>query len=525
MGGEPLCPGPKLWRHGLIAWLYNRIIIHLEARRASVPCPQCGTRSSRVHSRYQRQVSDLPWSSWPVQLVIHARKFFCDNLQCWRRIFTETFPEVLAPYARRTQRQGRALLELVHSSNAESATRVGGFLGYPASPDTLLRYQRQEQIRVASPRVLGVDEFALRRGCTYATILVDLERHRPVDILEGKHAEPFIQWLRDRPGVDILTRDRSEAYSLGGRIGAPSAWQVADRFHLVHNVGEALKKLLRSQRWIVPELESESETDPPNPFSAREPTPQAKVRKPTPRKQALWEAARQLEGNGYFKSAIARELGINRKTVRKYLSTDHPPINAPRLSRGTKLTPYISYLRQRWDEGCHNARQLYRELVARGYRGAETGVMDAVHPWRGQRPPSSSRRRSTSYYHWLVLKPQNRLREGERLHLQSLLEANPRLARGHQLKESFRHTLSDGDLEGLDAWMLAASGSGLPPFESLAKGFRQDYQAIQLALTTRWSNAQCEGQICRVKLIKRLGYGRAKLDLLRQRILHRLVAI
>ena len=142
MGEEPLCPGPKLWRHGLMAWLCNRIIIHLEARRASVPCPQCGTRSSRVHSRYQRQVSDLPWSSWPVQLVIHARKFFCDNLQCWRRIFTETFPEVLAPYARRTQRQGRALLELVHSSNAESATRVGGFLGYPASPDTLLRYQR-----------------------------------------------------------------------------------------------------------------------------------------------------------------------------------------------------------------------------------------------------------------------------------------------------------------------------------------------------------------------------------------------
>ena len=251
-----MCPSPKVWRLGLIAWLYDQIIIHLEARRQSVPCPQCGVKSSRVHSRYRRRASDLPWSSWPVQLVVHTRKFFCDNLQCLRRIFTETFPGVLVPYARRTQRLGQVLLELVHSSNAESAARVGGFLGYPTSPDTLLRCQRQEQIPTPTSRVMGVDEFALRRGCTYATILVELERHRPVDILEGKQSAPLTEWLRDHPGVDILTRDRAEAYALAGRTGAPAALQVADRFHLVHNVGEALKKLLRSQRWIVPEPES-----------------------------------------------------------------------------------------------------------------------------------------------------------------------------------------------------------------------------------------------------------------------------
>ena len=216
MGGEPLCPWPKVWRLGLIAWLRNRIIFHLEVRRQSVPCPQCGVKSSRVHSRYRRRASDLPWSSWPVQLVIHTRKFFCDNLRWLRHIFTETFPGVLAPYARRTQRLEQALLELVHASNAESAAGVGGFLGYPTSPDTLLRCQRQEPISVATPRVLGVDEFALRRGCTYATILVDLERRRPVDILEGKQAQPLTQWLRDHPGVDILPRDRGEAFCPGG---------------------------------------------------------------------------------------------------------------------------------------------------------------------------------------------------------------------------------------------------------------------------------------------------------------------
>ena len=188
MGGEPLCPSPALWRLGFIAWLHNRIVIHLEARRLFVPCPQCGIKASRVHSRYRRRGTDLPWSSWPVQLVVHTRKFFCDNIRCLRRIFTETFPGVLAPYARRTKRMGQALLELTHSSNAESAAWVGGFLGYPTSPDTLLRCQRQEPIHTPTPRVLGVDEFALRRGCTYATILVDQERYQLVDILEGKQA-------------------------------------------------------------------------------------------------------------------------------------------------------------------------------------------------------------------------------------------------------------------------------------------------------------------------------------------------
>ena len=436
MGGEPLCPWPKVWRLGLIAWLRNRIIFHLEVRRQSVPCPQCGVKSSRVHSRYRRRASDLPWSSWPVQLVIHTRKFFCDNLRCLRHIFTETFPGVLAPYARRTQRLEQALLELVHASNAESAAGVGGFLGYPTSPDTLLRCQRQEPISVATPRVLGVDEFALRRGCTYATILVDLERRRPVDILEGKQAQPLTQWLRDHPGVDILPRDRGEAYALAGRTGAPAARQVADRFHLVHNVGEALKKLLRSHRWIVPEPETGATRGPPDSTLTKEPSPQVNLPKPSPRKQAIWEAVQQQKGFGYSNGAIARELGINRKTVRKYLAIDHPPTYAPRLGRGTKLTPYLPYLRQRWDEGCHNARQLYGELVVRGYQGAETRVKDAMHPWRGQQSTSFQRRRSISSLHWMVLKPQQRLSDADYHELQSFLEVNPQLARGHQLKET-----------------------------------------------------------------------------------------
>jgi transposase len=367
-----------------------------------------------------------------------------------------------------------------------------------------------------------VDEFALRRGCTYGTILVDLENHQPADILEGKQAEPLTQWLRELPGVEILARDRAEAYALAGRTGAPTARQVADRFHLVHNVGDALKELFRSRQWEIPPASTAA--TPVKPAVTIEATPPVKEPRPTPRKQVLWEAVQQLKDTGQSNSATARELGVNRKTIGKYLAAERPPGCAPRLGRRTKLAPYIPYLRQRWAESCHNASKLHRELVARGYTGAETQVKEAVRPWRSSLPPPRQKNQSSSSLYWLVLKPSSQLSDGDKQELERVLEVNPVLAQGHHLKESFQHLLARRDVEGLEAWTEETAGSGLRPFQALAKSFRHDYEAIKQALITPWSTAQCEGQYCRVKLIKRLGYGRAKLDLLRQRILHRRIA-
>ena len=218
-------------------------------------------------------------------------------------------------------------------------------------------------------------------------------------------------------------------------------------------------------------------------------------------------------------------MGVNRKTIRKYLAADRPPACGPRQGRRTKLTPYLPYLRQRWEEGCHNASKLYGELVARGYTGAGTRVKEAVRPWRRSQSPPPHRRRGNSDIYWLVLRPSRRLSDVDQQELDEILEANPVLAQGHQLKESFQRLVVQRDVEGLDVWMAEAAASGLPMFQALAKSFHQDYEAIRRVLTTPWSTAQCEGQNCRVKLIKRLGYGRAKLDLLRQRILHRHVAV
>jgi transposase len=207
--------------------------------------------------------------------------------------------------------------------------------------------------------------------------------------------------------------------------------------------------------------------------------------------------------------------------VRKYLAADQPPVYPVRRSRPTQLTPYLSYLAERWAQGCHNARQLYHEVVPRGYRGSEGMVRVVVRPWR-TRPEGRPSELTAAQLARLLLRPAGRLTEADRQAVEDYLHANPVLAQGYQLKTRFHALLAEWDPAALEPWLQEAETSGLPSFQTVARSFRQDYAAITAALTTPWSTGQCEGQICRVKLIKRLGYGRAKLDLLQQRILHRI---
>jgi transposase len=217
------------------------------------------------------------------------------------------------------------------------------------------------------------------------------------------------------------------------------------------------------------------------------------------------------------------QVGLDRRTVRKYLAADQPSVYPPRRPRPTQLSPYLGDLATRWAQGCHNARRLYQELIQRGYRGSEGMVRVVVRPWR--MPQETSPQALTpSQLAWLLLQPAGHLTEAEQQALEGFLHAHPLLDQGYQLKTRFQTLLAEHDPAVLNQWLQEAETSDLPPFPTVARSFRQDYDAVRAALTTPWSTGQCEGQICRVKLLKRLGYGRAKLDLLRQRILHRMVA-
>lgn len=229
-----------------VAVIEGVVVVVVRPTRDAVPCPDCGHPSRRVHSHYRRAIADLPWQGVPVRLDLHSRRFFCEAPTCPRRIFAERFPGLVAAGARRSARLSTLYLAIGLALGGEAGARLSGDLGLRVSPDTLLRLTTGTPYTVPStPRVLGVDDWSWRKGRRWGTILVDLERHRTIDILPDRTSATFALWLKEHPGVRVISRDRGGAYAEGGRQGAPGAVQVADRFHLLKNAGEALERLLQ----------------------------------------------------------------------------------------------------------------------------------------------------------------------------------------------------------------------------------------------------------------------------------------
>ena len=358
------------------------VVLVVEPTRVAVPCPQCGELSRRQHSRYERHPLDLPWRGQTVRMRVHSRRWFCDTPTCPRKIFAERFDGALARYARRTDATTDLLTTFALQAGGEAGARLARTAGVPVSPDTLLRLLRAIQDQaVPTPRVLGVDDLALRRGKRrYGTILINLETHRPVDLIDERTAEVFADWLRRHPGVEIIVRDRAGAYAEGGRQGAPNAVQVADRFHLSANASAALDEVLRSRRrrveYVV--VATEPNVDVAERPAVSPPTPISRARQYAlevrARRAARWEAVHERCAAGHAQRQIARELGIARMTVQRLLNTplpsiadlpeSYPPEPSPPGSLSSpSLLPHLAYLRTRWQAGCTNILQLHREIT------------------------------------------------------------------------------------------------------------------------------------------------------------------
>ncbi|MGW8890077.1 ISL3 family transposase [Streptomyces sp. NPDC055749] len=498
-------------------------VVVIEARtRSRVPagCSGCGVVSDWTHSRYVRHLADAAFGGRPVRIDLSVRRLYCENGSCPKVTFAEQVPGLTVRYQRRTP----LLQHLVESVGVVLAGRGGArmlrVLNVRLSRCTVLaQLMRVPLPPLAVPRVLGVDDFALYRD-TYGTLLVDATTRLPLTLWERRDTEQLGMWLREHPGVEVACRDGSLAYRQGIAVGAPNAVQVSDRFHLWQGLSRRVHDITSGHRGCLPTalppmngtglapVEEPIETTVEDTRAARH-------------ARRLFEAVQALTRTGRSHSSVARELGLNRRTVSKYARarTWQEMVRRP-PRKPSSLDPYLDYLQQRWDEGQHSAKILHEELRSKGYLGHYQRVKMAVAPLRRGLPLDEPRERPPSpreAARWITIHPHRRSPHiNDRL--PRLLGHCPELRTAHDLVRRFAAMVENRDAAPLPEWLDDLANSGLAPLTGLARALCEDRHAVAQGITTTYNSGVNEGRITDVKLQKRLMAGRAGVSLLRHRV-------
>jgi transposase len=513
-----------------VAAVGSSVRILARTRDPEVGCPGCGVRSDRVHSRYERRVSDTAISGRETVVRLRVRRFFCGNDLCPRKTFAEQVPGLTVRYGRRSVGLGGVLRAVALALGGRPGARLADRLGAAVSRMTLLRLLRGlPEPTAAVPRVLGVDDFALRRGHRYGTVLVDIEAGHPIEILTDRSADSLAAWLQAHPGVEVICRDRAGAYAEAATRAAPNAVQVADRWHLWHNLGEALERTVAAHRRCL------AEPDPPRqraPTSGEDtavavPAGPVAAGRLAQRTQERHAAIHGLLAEGHSLKAVARELRLARGTVRRFARAEGIEELLAKNGTGRRpsiLTEHKPYLHQRWNAGVTNAATLFAELRERGFEGSYQTVRDYVAAFRSTghspapaQPPAPPTVRET--VGWIMCHPDDLDDEGKQ-RLTAILDRCPQLRAAHGHVGTFAEMIHQLGGRDLEKWMKAVDAEDLPALRSFVTGLRRDQDAVTAGLTLPWNSGPVEGHVNRIKTIKRQMYGRANPDLLRIRVLH-----
>jgi transposase len=524
-------PAPKLLNLIGVRADANSITLSAKTSARTARCPICGKRSGRIHSRYTRTLADLPWQGVPVTVHLRVRRFFCDEGTCHRAIFAERLPGVAAHYARRTERLHEWFTHVSFALGGEAGSRLLRDLGVVVSGDTLLNHIRSMRLpNHETPRVLSVDDFAFRRGSRYGTVLVDLERRTLVDVLPDRSADTFACWLREHPGVEIVTRDRGGEYAEAARRAAPHAVQIADRFHLLKNLRDVVLRVFRQHAEVLNLVPA------PNVHFQRLTNLRLDRRasKERTRKEGreLFQSIHALSSKGMRNVQIARTLGIQRHTVEKYLAFEAPPVRRHFTKKVSAIAPYEDYILKRWKQGCRNATRIWQEISEQGYPGAYQNVVRITRYLKEQerlgepipdRPPGISASHAAGI---LTKRPENRS-EAEIRTLRRLKAIHWVTERCCSLFEEFAGMFRDKERRSeeqarsrLEEWTERVKASGIAELEAFAVKLLQDTEAVVAAMVLPYSQGQTEGRVNKLKFVKRSMYGRGSFELLRQRVLY-----
>ncbi|MET7548427.1 ISL3 family transposase [Streptomyces sp. NPDC005479] len=487
-------------------------------------CPGCDAWSTQVHSFYLRFPADVPSAGRRVVLQLRVRRFRCGNAMCPRRTFVEQIPGLTRRHGQRTERLRSTLAAVGLALAGRAGARLASVLGLSVSRSTVLRLiDALPDPEAAAPRVVGVDEYATRKGRHYGTVLVDVETRRPIDLLPDREASSLAAWLARRPGVEVVCRDRAPFFAEGTTAGAPRAIQVADRWHLWHNLSDATERSVAQHRHCLrvlvpatPEAESE-----PAPAADPSGSPWPRGHRFADRTRARHAAVRTLLEAGHSRRSIQRQLGMTYRTVKQLADAQTPEelFTGQWQNRLSVLDEYKTYLDDRWAEGCTNAWKLWEEIVPLGYRGSYQRVRAYLHEKRISPRPVTARAPSPrSVAGWILRRPEN-LTETEQIRLKTVRTHCPELDVLTRHVRSFAIMLADRKGECLPEWLAAVRQDDLPSLHTLAAGIDRDRDAVIAGLTLPWNSGVVEGHVNRIKMLKRQMFGRAGFDLLRKRVL------
>jgi len=477
------------------------LCIHATSTARATACPTCGQRSAHPHSWYVRQPQDLPCIDQRVTLVLTVRRFYCRNLVCGKRTFVERLPDWLPFYAHRTSRLTRLMRRVGFEVSAESGRRILRFIRVRTSGDTLLRIVKRTVLAPrGAGRIVGMDDWAIRKGHRYGTLVIDHESHQVLEVVEGRMTGDIQPWFVAHPQVEVVTRDRSRDYRNALEATVPHVEQVADRWHLLLNLRQLAERIAASAYRRRKHLPMPEALRPARPQYLRSLSEQARRDGSRQQRVDYYNEVQRLKGEGLTVSQVKVALGRNYLTVRFYYEATSFPERMPGRSPHSVLTPYLTYLETRFREGTVTARQLREELLAQGFGGSEGTVSKWLRARRlveGQDPDieitslpltdSSSALPSALRLSWLLVLPDVRLTHRDRAMLSHVLQDDV-LAHAHALIQQFRTALHDRDGTGFDAWMLAAQQSLLAGIRSFAKSLRDEYAFVRAAFTSPWSN-------------------------------------
>jgi transposase len=465
-----------------------------------VPCPVCGTPTGRVHG-----FADVPVDGRGVLVSVRIRRLVCPVLGCPRQTFREQVPGVVERYQRRTNRLADQLGSVVKELAGRAGARLSRVLACAISRSTALRMLMRRAVPpLRVPRVLGIDDFALKRRHRYATVIIDAETGERIDVLPDRRAETVAAWLREHPGAEYVCRDGSGSYGEAIRQALPEAVQVSDRWHLWSNLCGKVLAEVRSHAacWA-------SAVNPARPGGVREQTTRER-----------WQQVHDLLDKRVGLLECARRLNLALNTVKRYARMKEPTADrrAPRY-RFTLVDPYREHLRaRRAADPAVPVKQLFQEIQELGYTGSLNLLYRYITQGRaeGDKPVTTPQR----FARLLLTRPEN-LRDKDTALLRELTKACPEMSELARLTGEFAHLLTpaDGNDAKLTDWITAVRAASLPHLHSFTNGLELDRAAVDAGLTLPYHNGRTEGVNTRTKKIMRQMHGRAGFPLLRQRIL------